>query len=283
MYVMDTTQGSCLTLVGAESLQYIENGTEANEGNEQRSSPRFEDRSGIPPAVPSYTAAINHNLNANVTSLEFSFYSQSLSQALGIPPRLSEAVLAERKTPYRGQRFYGGTVRREDDPKHTTSNKRTDSAFEKEPGFYRILYDWEHGEWTTQVAGETQRNGSFSIGHRDLVFRDLVFADLHLWVPNFALFARSCKYDPFLQIFRTDNQAASNINTPVLRTTAPGGTQKDLEICAQRQDVIDPNGAVLMRGLEGDLPVVAGLVAAWRYREWNAGRRKGCKGRWLNK
>ncbi len=148
------------------------------------------------------------------------------------------------------------------------------------PGFYRVIYDNVLNEWLTQVDSKPQYNGTFTSDQH------LIFPSLGLQVPNFADFAKSCKYEPFLKMHRGTG-APSEIEIQgkesyrydggdvVLRTVALGIKQRRLEICARRRDVVTDMGVVL-KGLGDKLPVVAGFLASVRYEGWKHGRQGSC-------
>ena len=156
-------------------------------------------------------------------------------------------------------------------------------TLDEEPGFYRVIYDWEATSWTTQIGQQVHENGTFLIGEH------LIFPSLGLQVPNFADFERSCKYEPYLKVHRgsgdvteLQSQAKEKYKYDggdiVLRTASFGLTQGPLEMCARRRDVVDERGEVVLQGLGDKLPVVAGLIASYRHEEWSLGKRKGCRG-----
>ncbi|KAL2036712.1 hypothetical protein N7G274_010584 [Stereocaulon virgatum] len=45
-------------------------------------------------------------------------------------------------------------------------------TLDKEPGFYRVIYDWEASSWTTQIGHQLHENGTFLIGEH-LIFPPL--------------------------------------------------------------------------------------------------------------
>lgn len=77
-----------------------------------------------------------------------------------------------------------------------------DYTVNEEPGFYRVLYDWENTTWAAQIAQKFHENGTFLIGEH------LVFPSLGLQIPNFADFERSCKYEPYLKVHRGSGDVA---------------------------------------------------------------------------
>jgi len=105
------------------------------------------------------------------------------------------------------------------------------------------------------------------------------FPELNLQATNLHFFAKSCAYQPFLTIFRTDGMNAQAIeqqseknweskseNNVVMRTASFGSGQQHLEVCARRRDyeVLGEEGSEMMRGLGEDVVVPLGLLSVIR-------------------
>ena len=263
------------------------------------------------PRVDPYTVALVTRLYkpANTPStLEQNFYDRSYREVFGIPEE-KMGLFVNRGTTYTQtidnvnytRTHFKGMKEQNPDQvwEQMTNTQHGPSAFQimfgggwyespdytldEEPGFYRVLYDWENTTWTTQIAQKFHENGTFLIGEH------FVFPSLGLQIPNFADFGRSCKYEPYLKVHRgsgdvTEIERQGNekykydSGDVVLRTASFGPTQGQLEMCARRRDVVDKNGEIVLQGLGDKLPVVAGLIASYRHEDWSQGKRKGCRG-----
>jgi len=104
------------------------------------------------------------------------------------------------------------------------------------------------------------------------------FPELNLQATNLHFFAKSCVYQPFLTIFRTDGMDAQAISAQserkwesksesnvVMRTASFGAGQHHLEVCARRRDYeVLGEGGEMRRGLGEDVVVPLGLLAVVR-------------------
>ncbi len=117
----------------------------------------------------------------------------------------------------------------------------------------------------------------------------LILRDLGLRAPNFADFSSSCEYEPYLKMHRGNGSLAEleqqgreeyryDGGDVVLRTASFGATQGKLKMCARWRDVLVKYGNVVLEGLGSRLPVVAGLIASYRYDGVRQEKRKGCRG-----
>lgn len=153
------------------------------------------------------------------------------------------------------------------------------------PGFYRILYDWDAGTWTTQMGLDSRNitTGSFRSTADD---QHLLLPELGLHIPHYHRFAHHCHAEPFLKVHRVpssrigdpallDSQATEKYRVDngdvVLRTATFGFfSQPSLEVCARRKDVMvrdsEKEVDVQLPGLDVALPVVVGLLAAVRFK-----------------
>ena len=155
-----------------------------------------------------------------------------------------------------------------------------DQIVNESPGYYRVLYNWQESTWTTEIAGIKHENGSFLEGQH------LHLSPLDLQVPNVADYADNCLYEPFLRMYRGNgsveqlekqgNRTARDNGGVVLRTAAFGIEQGELQMCAQRRDILSENGEIVLKGLGPTLPVVVGMLASLRYNGWKAGARGDC-------
>lgn len=158
--------------------------------------------------------------------------------------------------------------------------RRSDQPVKESLGYYRVVYDWQKSTWTTEIAGFKHKTGSFQEGQH------LYLPSLDLQIPNVADYADNCHYEPFLRMFRGNssigqlenqgNRTFRNNRGVVLRTAAFGIEQGELQMCAQRRDVLTENGELVLKGLGPNLPVVVGMLASLRYNGWKAGKRGDC-------
>ena len=267
---------------------------------EYRTYPVFKDFSLD--ALPSYTMAIASNSTYNLqSSLELNYYDDFLNQSFGItqtlqaPPPLRTTTITDDRINLTFMQTHTKDTNEVNPPalykdkiKRIFDNWGTSEEddlviridIKESPGFYRILYDNVLGTWSTQVSSQRQYNGTFTSD------RHLILPALGLQVPDFVDFARNCKYEPFLKMYRgsgtlseIEKQAKESYRYDggdvVLRTAAFGLKQRKLEICARRRDIVTDKGVVL-EGLGDKLPVVAGLLASVRYEGWKTGRRSDC-------
>lgn len=244
----------------------------------------------------------------STTSFNLNYYKPSLRPTFGIPSGHKVANFSNRRSTIytvpkqnfkytdadhseTGNRFnkqIGRPVPEGVDAFLSTLISLANVNVEEEKGVYGVDYDWENGTWSSRIDSQPEHNGTFSIGPQHLIL-----PSLGLQIPNFALFARSCKYEPFLKTHRGNGNLKDietqgeekyrhNSKDVVLRTAAFGMKQDGLEICARRRDILDKDGGLVTKGLGPEVHVVAGLIASYRWREWNLGRRKGCRGSMLN-
>ncbi len=214
--------------------------------------------------LPSYTMAVASNrMKDSQTSVELNYYDDSLKDFFAINTPL-QASLPSRITTIIDLRI-GMTLiqsHTKDTNEINPSNiwqrsimkvfKKWDDDFEDaliinfnvdaSVGFYCVIYDRASENWTSQVDSQRQDSGKF------------IFGSLGLQVPNSVDFSR-CKFEPFLKMYRgigsyeeLEKQGGKNYRSNegvVLRTAAFGITQRKLEICARRKDVITDKGVVL--------------------------------------
>lgn len=264
------------------------------------------------PKVDPYTMAIAGATQLSA-SMELNFYDQSYGKVFGIPAPLRNFSKTRTSTYARA----GSDIKYsrvhikgmdEKQPKDvwaflTDTSTGTDvmtilfgGTWKKAgsydltegPGFYRSLYGFENSTWATHIDQIDHEQGKIELG------KHLIFPSLGLQVPNYADFAHSCKYEPYLKMHRGNGSLAElehqgkekyryDGGDVVLRTASFGPTQGKLEMCARRRDVLDKNGDVVLKGLGDKLPVVAGMVMSHRYQAWSRGERKGCKGAFNNR
>jgi hypothetical protein len=165
--------------------------------------------------------------------------------------------------------------------------------------YYRTLYDFKNGIRATQInhldysfeahnATKGAYQQRYEHGRLELG-QHLILRDLGLQVPNFADFSSSCEYEPYLKMHRGNGSLAEleqqgreeyrfDGGDLVLRTASFGATQGKLEMCARRGDVLIKYGNVVLEGLGSKLPVVARLIASYRYNGVRQEKRKGCRG-----
>ncbi|KAE9371031.1 hypothetical protein N431DRAFT_341086 [Stipitochalara longipes BDJ] len=106
------------------------------------------------------------------------------------------------------------------------------------------------------------------------------FPELNLQVTNLHFFRKSCFYQPFVTIFRTDGMDTQAINVQsdrvwqsksednvVMRTASFGAGQQHLEVCARRKDydvLVEGNETETRKGLNEDVIVPLGLLSVIR-------------------
>ena len=320
--------------------------------SKMRQNPSFRNLDGYNPAPP-YTMAIvdRSTTDTDITTLELNYYDPSYRDLfeyhplydLSVPPFSPHTSFFNRTPPTRQTLYHDpftnmthvrSHTRLLDEPNpadvwhHITSRQRSDPDFgyisfsdtsfdhvvvTERPGFFRILYNWTNGTWTSYVAGIIHNQGTFrQLGPH------LVLPSMLLVIPNYARFAASCKMEPFLKVHRSPvmlpaEDADTGVAVPipraelglleayvvrqldelarqpyredstrsvVLRTAAFGEKQGELEMCARRRMTRFSDGQG-MYGLGVDLPVLVGLLAAARVRGEKDGGRGNCKGAWL--
>jgi hypothetical protein len=147
-----------------------------------------------------------------------------------------------------------------------------------------VDYDLQHLIWrimtpANSTSGETLvRTGTWT--NTTASCPHATFPELKLQATNFHFFRKSCLYQPFVTVFRTDGMNSVEIaqqsgkewsrksdNNVVMRTASFGAGQQSLEVCARRRDYdvagMD-NQVETWKGLHDDVIVPLGLLAVTR-------------------